>query len=366
LIVVVKSKEEEKMEFVVGASEATMKSLLGKLGGLLAQEYTLIRGVRGDVQYINDELATMQAFLGDIGSAPDGHDLRLKDWMKQIRDMAYDMEDCIDDFAHRLPHDSLSDVKCSFIVTRIHELWTFRPRQQIASKIGELKIRAQHIAERRSRYGVDNPKQGQGSSTNKSSSAQGSIAEHLMPSRQLIHTEEPVGIDMQKLRDWLEKHNDSQKHRSVLSIVGFGGVGKTTIASALYREFRNQFECRASVTVSQNYDEDQILSDIIRQIKPQDSKNKQQTIGLEKRHLVANVTASLKELVMPLIHGQKQQGSSGGTQTKIEATIRDQLINELQGHLNGKRYLHHCYDFFCYESCMHYWLLFKSLTLRNT
>jgi hypothetical protein len=333
------------MEFVVGASEATMKSLLGKLGGLLAQEYTLIRGVRGDVQYINDELATMQAFLGDIGSAPDGHDLRLKDWMKQIRDMAYDMEDCIDDFAHRLPHDSLSDVKCSFIVTRIHELWTFRPRQQIASKIGELKIR---------------------SSTNKSSSAQGSIAEHLMPSRQLIHTEEPVGIDMQKLRDWLEKHNDSQKHRSVLSIVGFGGVGKTTIASALYREFRNQFECRASVTVSQNYDEDQILSDIIRQIKPQDSKNKQQTIGLQKRHLVANVTASLKELVMPLIQGQKQQGSSGGTQTKIEATIRDQLINELQGHLNGKRYLHHCYDFFCYESYMHYWLLSKSPTLRNT
>lgn len=47
------------MEFVVGASEATMRSLLGKLGGLLAQEYTLIRGVRGDIQYINDELATM-------------------------------------------------------------------------------------------------------------------------------------------------------------------------------------------------------------------------------------------------------------------------------------------------------------------
>ena len=44
-IAVLKSVEKEKMELVVGASDATMKSLLGKLGGLLAQEYTLIRGV---------------------------------------------------------------------------------------------------------------------------------------------------------------------------------------------------------------------------------------------------------------------------------------------------------------------------------
>ena len=38
------------MELVVGASEATMKSVMSKLGGLLAQEYTLIRGVNGDLQ----------------------------------------------------------------------------------------------------------------------------------------------------------------------------------------------------------------------------------------------------------------------------------------------------------------------------
>ncbi|VAH99722.1 unnamed protein product [Triticum turgidum subsp. durum] len=141
------------MEFVVGASEATMRSLLGKLGGLLAQEYTLIRGVcsiRGDIQYINDELASMQAFLSDLGSALDDHDRRLKNWMKQIRDMAYDMEDCIDDFAHRLPQDSLSDARCSFIVTIVYGMWTFWPRRDIASKIAELKVRAQYIAERRS------------------------------------------------------------------------------------------------------------------------------------------------------------------------------------------------------------------------
>jgi hypothetical protein len=102
------------MELVVGASEATMKSLLGKLGDLLSQEYSLIRGVRGDIQYINDELASMQAFLRDLSSAPEGQDNRMKDWMKQIRDMAYDCEDCIDDFAHRLPNEPVSDFTCSY------------------------------------------------------------------------------------------------------------------------------------------------------------------------------------------------------------------------------------------------------------
>jgi disease resistance protein RPM1 len=33
------------MELAVGASESAMRSLLGKLGSLLAQEYTLISGV---------------------------------------------------------------------------------------------------------------------------------------------------------------------------------------------------------------------------------------------------------------------------------------------------------------------------------
>ncbi|XBI33849.1 hypothetical protein VPH35_119751 [Triticum aestivum] len=197
------------MEFVVGASEATMRSLLGKLGSLLAQEYTLIRGVRGDIQYISDELASMQAFLGDLGSALDNHDRRLKNWMKQIRDMAYDMEDCIDDFAHRLPRDSLSEVRCSFLVMAVYEVWTFRPRRDIASKIAELKVRAQYIAERRNRYGVDNPNTRTSSQAGATHAITYGIAEHLPASRQLIRTEDPVGVkmDMEKLRGWLTKHD---------------------------------------------------------------------------------------------------------------------------------------------------------------
>uniref|UniRef100_A0ACD5WAX2 Uncharacterized protein n=1 Tax=Avena sativa TaxID=4498 RepID=A0ACD5WAX2_AVESA len=329
------------MEFVVGASEATMRSLLGKLGGLLAQEYTLIRGVRGDIQYINDELATMQAFLVDLGSTPDGgHDCRLKDWMKQIRDMAYDMEDCIDDFRHRLPHESLNDAKCCFvIVMRLHELWTFRPRRVIASRIADLRVRAQQIADRRGRYGVNNPTQ---SIRNGKNSEQDFISEDRMATRRLICTEEPVGVkeDMKRLGGCLTKHG-KETGRVVLSLVGFGGVGKTTIATALYRDLRNEFDFRASVAVSQNYDQEAILRDILGQIKPQDSKQEQQqgsndTGNLEKKSLLADIKFSLKQAVA-MFSAHRQRGNNDSSQSRQNKIL--QLVAELRRRLNGKRYL---------------------------
>ncbi|KAL6653815.1 hypothetical protein ACP70R_008739 [Stipagrostis hirtigluma subsp. patula] len=332
------------MELVVGASEATMKSLLSKLGGLLAQEYSLIRGVRGDVQYITDELSTMQAFLRDLSSAPDGQDNRMKDWMKQIRDMAYDCEDSIDGFAHRLPNDSIiSEIKCSWMIMPIYELWTWWPRRQIASKIAELKVRAQHIAERRSRYGVDNPSIDKGSS----SGARGAtydIAEHQVASHQIIGMMKPVGVktDMETLEKWLTKHDGV---RAVLSIVGFGGVGKTTIATALYRNFRNEFDCRALVTVSQNFDEVAVFRSILNQVMPQDADQELQgsrTKISEKSNLAAQIASTWKR-PGPLIRGHRQQGKDGSSDVKqinkIQIMNRDQLVEELKKHLTEKRYL---------------------------
>ncbi|XP_066305854.1 disease resistance protein Pik-2-like isoform X2 [Miscanthus floridulus] len=328
------------MELVVGASQATMKSLLGKLGGLLSQEYTLIRGVRGDIQYINDELASMQAFLRDL-SNPDDQDNRTKDWMKQIRDIAYDVEDCIDDFAHRLPHDSISDVKCTFIVMRLYELKTWWPRRQIATNISALKVRAQQIAERRSRYGVENPIKGNKNRPGIRSTMYSDIAEHQVADHQLINIKEPVGMNnIKELQEWVTKPHPE---RTVLSIIGFGGVGKTTIATALYRRVSNEFDCRALVTVSQNYDEDAVLSSILNQVMPQDRNQEQrgsEAASFEK-NLVIHITSKLKRAVS-LDQGDRKQGndgSSGTKQIKIKTTGRDQLVKELKQHLDEKRYL---------------------------
>ncbi|XBI14670.1 hypothetical protein VPH35_057219 [Triticum aestivum] len=182
---------------------------------------------------------------------------------------------------------------------------------KIASKIADLKVRAQQIGERRRRYGVHNPRNRKNGSGVSAGTYE--VAEHQLTERQLIGTKEPVGMtaDMEKLEDWLAKSDKScYEERAVLSIVGFGGVGKTTIAMALYQKVRDKFDYRASVTVSQNYDEDAVLMMILKQVKPKESDHE----------------------------NQHKTGSSDVKQIKFEIS-HDKLVKELQDHLAEKRYL---------------------------
>jgi molybdopterin-guanine dinucleotide biosynthesis protein len=53
------------------------------------------------------------------------------------------------------------------------------------------------------------------------------------------------------------------KHAKILSIVGFGGLGKTTLENEVYRRIKGHFQCH---TVSQKPDVKTIIKDMISQI----------------------------------------------------------------------------------------------------
>ena len=55
----------------------------------------------------------------------------------------------------------------------------------------------------------------------------------------------------------------------MISIVGVGGLGKTTLANVMYQQLKEQFECIAFVPVSLNLDMKRILSSILRQVSEQ-------------------------------------------------------------------------------------------------
>ncbi|KAF8647604.1 hypothetical protein HU200_065235 [Digitaria exilis] len=330
------------MDLVVGASESTVKSLLGKLGVLLAQEYTLIRGVHGDLRYINDELASMQSFLRDLGGTGDSRiqDHRTKDWMKQIRDLTYDIEDCVDNSGHRLRGMSRG-MTCYFLINSIYEVVTWWPRRDIATTISDLKMRAQQIGERRHRYGVDNPKTGHSGSTGAGTgggSAGFSAAENQDLSLKLVAANDPVGVDMDMkvLEDWVTMQGEANKVTDVLAVVGFGGVGKTTIATDLYNKFRDQFEHRATVTVSQSSDLEAILTNIKSQVMPRSDDHQQGHLPGKKGRLAA--IRGLVRKVQQRTSGVIAKCSVGGDSDEMEDSAKlSQLKKDLINILNEKR-----------------------------
>jgi len=73
------------MEGVIfSLTEAVVRSLLCKLGCLLSQESWLLQSVHGDMQYIKDELESMNAFLRTLTTS-EGHDDQVRIWMKRGR-----------------------------------------------------------------------------------------------------------------------------------------------------------------------------------------------------------------------------------------------------------------------------------------
>ena len=222
----------------MSVATGVMNPLIGKLTTLMGDEYKKLKGVRRQASFLVKEFSAMNAALQKL-ELVDELDPAVKDWRDHVREMSYDMENCIDDFMRQFGRE---DGDVGFVKRTARHLKKLRQRHRIAARIEELKTLAIDANARRERYKIDDWKP-----------SSGLVA--VNPRLRAVYQEGAslVGIDgpTEELASWLM---DTQEKLKVLSIVGFGGLGKTTLAKQLYDKIIGQFHCEAFFSVSQKPD----------------------------------------------------------------------------------------------------------------
>ncbi|KAM0834894.1 hypothetical protein ACQ4PT_063298 [Festuca glaucescens] len=241
---------------LVTVSTGVIKPLLSKLFKLLGEEHAKLKGVRRDAKFIGDEMRSMQAALETLADE-ELLDPELRIWRDAVRELSYGTEDCVDDFVARVDHDHDG---CTTFKKLVDMLKKPKYHHRTANEIGKLKTCATEASERHKRYSIVRP------TPDISNCAidplTWDVTDPRLPAL-YVEVDKLVGIDGPKdgIIDWFQWEATSTQLQ-VLSIVGSGGLGKTTLANQVYHAIRGQFSCAAFVSVSRNPNMRKILRDI--------------------------------------------------------------------------------------------------------
>ena len=245
----------------MSAAAGVMSSVLGKLADLLHEEYKLAKGVRKDIEFLRSELSAMNDLLYVLAEVEE-LDAINKGWRDRVRELAYDVEDCIDLSVARLGRADDAREAGRLGAKLARKFKKIRVSHQVAHQIKELKDRAVEESKRQKRYKLDGRLVGASPSNNKVD---------LRMCALWVETEKLVGVDGPRdeiiscLMPEGEEQEPWQQVRT-LSIVGCAGLGKTTLANQVYQKIKGEFECSAFVSVSQNPPMKDVLMKICSQV----------------------------------------------------------------------------------------------------
>ncbi|XP_020098968.1 disease resistance protein RPM1-like [Ananas comosus] len=251
----------------------------------LARQPSAMRELMKDISEIKDELESMQSFLRTAEKLKDA-DESTANYIKQTRSVAFDIEDIIDEFTYKIGEEQGGILSKTIKRYRNTNSWNHLTR-----RLREIKNSLQNIKERRARYNTEaidiKP------SPSKVGGRSNSPAEYA----HFVKEDDLVGIDENRdlLLRWLK--DEEQQNMIIISVWGMGGLGKTTLVTHVYNNIKTTFDACAWVSVSQSYDTNDLLKQIIKEFCREDH-NKIAITGdidvMDYRSLVQTICSFLR------------------------------------------------------------------------
>ncbi|XP_039834307.1 uncharacterized protein LOC120695052 [Panicum virgatum] len=295
---------ERKNKVGYGRLEATALSV-GKsvLNGALsyakstiAQEVALQLGVQHDQAFIKDELEMMLAFLMAAHEERDEHKV-VKTWVKQVRDVSYDVEDCLQDLAVRLGKPS-----------RWSLLRTLIDRHKVATRMKELRAKVEDVSQRNIRYrlikGTIGPKPAISVGPSSTSDAT------MFGIEEARRQKDKAKVDLSQLI------NDGNENLIVIAVWGTGGfLGQTVVIKGEYDNLKRskKFELYAWIRIVHPFNPLEFLHCIMRQFYGTSFEQ------VKKTQQKANIGAQVIK--------------------KMGAMKQDELLDAFTEHVSEKNYL---------------------------
>ncbi|XP_020161815.1 disease resistance protein RGA5 isoform X2 [Aegilops tauschii subsp. strangulata] len=289
-------KRIQQLQAPVCAMADAMFRLPEKLDGLLSSHGQMLpRGVEEEIPLIKQDLEKMVAILQqhDDSGAEDCA-MTAKCLAKEVRELSYDMEDSVDQYeqaattsrwiAPRLKKHKFARRR----VTRLPE--KLRWRLWMANKMREFSLRSQEALQRYSLFNHHGDNGIRAAAIGGTGSSTPPRHDTCFGSWYPTPYEELVGIGehVNNLEAWLGR--DGEQRLKVVTVVGSGGIGKSTLVKELYRRIRGQFECRAFVRTSRKPDIRRLLISMLSQVRPH------QTSHTWKLHsLIADIRTHLQD-----------------------------------------------------------------------
>ncbi|VAI63357.1 unnamed protein product [Triticum turgidum subsp. durum] len=138
-------------------AQGAVDSLLGRLTAILVDEAQLLGGLHCDVEFIKDEMESMNGLLLHLIEAHH-RDHQVRAWMKQVVDLTRDCEGNVELYIHSVTdagHHASGFL--GYLRHIVRYVRTIPERHRIATRIQELKVRARDVGDRKLRYGVTVP-----------------------------------------------------------------------------------------------------------------------------------------------------------------------------------------------------------------